>query len=409
MAGIHEKTADPFGGQIQRFAGTQKPNGVLFENAWFNNQDKLMIPTLTKLKEHIAQFQKGKTKEEIEKNSLPADIIKKLESLFDKAQQLYASAGYTTAQEGLSNAGTVKLLKYAQKEKLFYIDIISLISSDQIEELVGNPKFIFGESKDHLKFYGVKFICDGSPQGKTAYLSEPMMPESGCHNDCSGKPNIDQETLNKLVMKCYKYGVPVFAHCNGDAAIDMMITAHEYAIKTLNLPDTNRGTVIVHSQIVRKDQLEKYKKHNITPSFFTNHTFYWGDVHIRNLGKERAYFISPFNSALKLGFKPTNHTDFNVTPLNGLFTIWTAVNRVTRTGVVLGENEKISPIEALKAITIYSALAIKEQKIKGSIEKGKYADFVILNDNPLTIDPMKIKDIKVIKTIKEGRVVYENK
>jgi len=410
LAGITEKTPDPFGGQIQRIAGTKKPNGVLFENAWFNNQDKFMIPSLTKLKEHIQENNKESAKDEIKKNTLPDDIVKKLAKLFDKAQQLYASSGYTTAQEGLSNAGTIKLLKYAQKEKLFYIDILSLISDDQIEELAGNPEFVFGVNTGHLKFIGAKFICDGSPQGKTAYLSKPLMPESGCTDECSGKPNIDQNTLNKLVTKCYQNGIQVFAHCNGDAAIDMILTAHEYAIKTLNIPDTkiSRGTVIVHSQIIRKDQLEKYKQYGITPSFFTNHTFYWGDVHIRNLGKERAFFLSPFNTAMKLGLKPTNHTDFNVTPLNGIFTIWTAVNRVSRTGVILGEDEKISPLEAIKAITIYSAIAIGEQKYKGTIEKGKFADFVILSGNPLTIDPLKIKDIKILKTIKEGRVVYAN-
>ena len=125
-----------------------------------------------------------------------------------------------------------------------------------------------------------------------------------------------------------------------------------------------------------------------------------------NLCKERAFFISPLKAALDSGIVFSNHTDFNVTPLNAIFTIWTAVNRVSRTGVIIGPDQRITPYEALKAITINSAYEIGEQKIKGSIEPGKLANFAILSDNPLSVETMKIKEIRVTGTIKEGKSVY---
>ena len=166
-------------------------------------------------------------------------------------------------------------------------------------------------------------------------------------------------------------------------------------------------TVVIHSQFVRPDQLQKYKQYGFIPAYFTNHAFFWGDVHLENLGEERASFLSPMKTSMDMGIVCTNHTDFIVTPLNQLFLTWTAVNRTTRSGKVLGEAERLSPWEALKCITINSAYQHKTEKIKGSIAVGKLADFVVLSDNPLTIDPMKIKDIEVLKTIKEGKVIFE--
>jgi predicted amidohydrolase YtcJ len=186
----------------------------------------------------------------------------------------------------------------------------------------------------------------------------------------------------------------------------MIIDSHEKVIAELGLPDTNRGTVVIHAQFIRQDQLSKFKQHHIFPSFFTNHCYYWGDVHMVNMGKERTFFLSPLKAALDSGIIFTNHTDFNVTPLNALFTVWTAVNRVSRSGVVIGPDQRISPYEALKSITFNSAREIGEEKTKGSIEPGKFADLVILSDDPLKIDPSMIRDIKVLTTIKEGKIVF---
>jgi predicted amidohydrolase YtcJ len=171
--------------------------------------------------------------------------------------------------------------------------------------------------------------------------------------------------------------------------------------------DADRRTVIIHSHFVRKDQLEKYKKYKISPSFFTNHAYFWGDAHVANLGEERAFFLSPIHTAESMGIIYTNHTDYTITPINQLFTVWSAVNRLSRSGKVIGINERATVYQGLKAITINGAYQYFEEKTKGSLKEGKLADLVILDENPLKVDKMKIKDILVLETIKEGESVYK--
>jgi predicted amidohydrolase YtcJ len=165
-------------------------------------------------------------------------------------------------------------------------------------------------------------------------------------------------------------------------------------------------TTVIHSQFARIDQLEKYSNYKIGASFFTEHCFYFGETHLKNRGKEQAYFLSPMRTALSMGIPCANHTDFNVSPIDQMFVMWSAVNRVSRGGEVIGPDERITPLEALHAITLGSAHMYQEENTKGSLVAGKLADLVILDRNPLTVDPMTIKDIKVLETIKEGKTIY---
>ena len=110
---------------------------------------------------------------------------------------------------------------------------------------------------------------------------------------------------------------------------------------------------------------------------------------------------------IDLGLRPTNHTDFVVTPLDQMFVVWTAVNRISRSGAVIGADQRVSPYEALRAITVDAAAQYCEAGLKGTLTAGKLADLVVLDGNPLTVDPMAIKDIGVVETIKEGRTVYQ--
>jgi predicted amidohydrolase YtcJ len=209
------------------------------------------------------------------------------------------------------------------------------------------------------------------------------------------------------MLACYKNNVQLFSHCNGDASIDMMIKGHEFAIRALGDSTSDRRTVIIHSQIMRPDQMNAYKKYNMLPSFFTNHTYYWGDVHIANLGKERASYLSPLRAAFDQGIMATNHTDNIVTPMDQMFLLWTSVNRISRNGVVVGEAQRITPYEGLKALTINGAHEYFEEGAKGSLKAGKLADLVILDRNPLKVDKAAIRDIKVVETVKEGKTVYK--
>jgi predicted amidohydrolase YtcJ len=207
--------------------------------------------------------------------------------------------------------------------------------------------------------------------------------------------------MNAVVKKAYEQDAQVLVHCNGDATIDMLLTAH----KAAGAP-RDRRTTVIHSQFVRRDQLDDYVQLGVNPSFFTNHAFFWGDVHVRNLGRERAYFSSPMKTARSLGLRMTNHSDFLVTPLDTMFILWSAVNRLSRSGQTIGPDERISVLDGLKALTIDGAYQYFEEDRKGSITAGKLADLVILSANPMKVDPATIKDIRVLETIKEGRTVF---
>jgi len=208
------------------------------------------------------------------------------------------------------------------------------------------------------------------------------------------------------MKQCYEKNIQLFTHANGDGAIDLFLDTHQSVIDSMeNVPEDLRS-VIIHSQFVRPDQLDLYKKHKMIPAYFTNHAFFWGDTHYENLGEERSYFLSPMKTTMDMGIVCTNHTDFPVTPIDQLFLLGTTVNRTSRSGRVMGKDQQLSPYEGLKAITINSAYQHKQEHLKGSIKAGKLADFVILAENPLTVAADKIKDIMVLETIKEGETIY---
>ena len=163
---------------------------------------------------------------------------------------------------------------------------------------------------------------------------------------------------------------------------------------------------MIHSQFVRKDQLDKYLQYRMRPSFYTLHTYYFAEAHIAQRGREQAMYISPMRDAIDAGLHPTNHTDFVVAPLDQMFMLWSAVNRISRAGAEIGPDQRVTPMEGLKAMTIWAAEQYGEQASKGSLEAGKRADLVILDQNPLKVEPMAIKDIKVVETIKDGRTIY---
>lgn len=377
---VTAESKNPEGGNIDRYPGTQEPNGLVQETA--------MYPFV---------------------GNMLQILDSKSASFFEATQDYYAQHGITTAQDGLIGRHKIDFYKKMAEEGKLKIDLIALAGFSELETNVKDSLFTFNVYNKGFKTQGTKIVADGSPQGKTAFFTKPYLtPVPGCDQECTGLPSLSQEALDQLVMVGYENEVQLFIHCNGDAAIDMVIKAHENACEKLNQPvDKDRRTVIIHSQFVRPDQLETYVKYKMLPSFFTNHAYFWGDVHMENLGEERASFLSPIATADKMGIKYTNHSDATVTPINPMMTVWSAVNRESRSGVVIGEKERATPYQALKAITINAAYEHFDEDVKGSLKEGKLADFVILEKNPLKEAPEKLKDIKVLKTIKEGSVIFE--
>lgn len=337
--------------------------------------------------------------------SKPLPLEQEFEKLIN-AQKDFAAFGVTTATEHLATLDKINLLKNAAQKNKLILDIIVLPAYLYAKDLIENKKLNWGTYYNRLKFQGIKITTDGSPQGKTAYLSAPYLtPVDGCTKECKGFPAMTQDMINDLFLLCYKNNVQLYSHCNGDASIDMMIKAHEFAVGILG--DKDRRTVIIHSQIMRPDQMQKYKEYKLFPSFFTNHIYYWGDIHTENLGTERANYLSPMKDAFDNNIICTNHTDCPVTPMDQLFLLWTSVNRISKTGKIIGAEQRITPYQGLLALTINGAYECFEEKTKGSIKVGKVADLIILDKNPLKINPLEIKDIKVKQTFKAGKSIYK--
>lgn len=383
IVGVDANTPDPAGGVIERKQNSTEPTGLFQEKA----QGLIRI--------NIGESEKKSIEERL--------------AQLKEQQDYYASFGVTTAQDGSSGFESLELLREAAKRGELFIDIEALPSYGIVDKVLNNPNYQYGVLKNHFKINGFKLVSDGSPQGKTAFFAKAYLTEvPGCnHTECKGYPVVTQEQFNEAILKGFKNNLQTYVHCNGDAAIDMYITAVENANKVLGTTSTNRRPVVIHSQFVRPDQLDKYKELGLLPSLFSNHAFFWGDVHERNLGYDRAQFLSPLKTAIKKGIVATNHTDFGVTPINQLFLLWTSVERKSRSGKVIGPDERLTPIEGLRAITINGAYEYFEEKTKGSIETGKLADLVILSDDITTIDPSKIKEVQVLETIKEGKTVFK--
>jgi len=334
---------------------------------------------------------------------MPAPTEQEQLDSFDTAQTLYASNGYTTVQDAPMEPATRPLYRKAAEQGRFYIDFVGYVNALEFIDVLKNEAEPFkGGYHQRYRIGGIKIVTDGSPQGKTAFWTEPLLtPGPSGETDWRGEPNVSPEELNEYVKLAYDNGIQVLTHCNGDAAIDMMLDAH----KAAGAP-AGKNTVIIHSQCVRRDQLDLYADYGFSASFFTNHTFFWGDEHVANLGQERGSFISPTGSAKARGIRFTNHSDFAVTPLNTMFILWSAVNRVSRSGKVLGPDERLAPWDALRALTIDAAHQYGEEPQKGSLEAGKLADLVVLDRNPIKVAPDDIKSIKVMETFKEGRSVW---
>ena len=172
------------------------------------------------------------------------------------------------------------------------------------------------------------------------------------------------------------------------------------------MPADRIRPVMIHAQLLRPDQLPMTAACGILPSFFVDHVYYWGDIHMQNFGLQRAAMISPAGSALRQGIRFTLHQDAPVCEPDMLHTVWCAANRQTRSGICLGRQEQIPVLEALKAVTIYAAYQYFEEAEKGSLTEGKRADLAILDQNPLKVPKDAVKDIKVLATIKDGQSIY---
>ncbi|MBO3444475.1 amidohydrolase [Clostridium sp. CCUG 7971] len=374
----------PEGGVVRTVSPDSKEaNGVLEENAILDSEKKKVVIS--------PGFE---------------DVLRAVE----RVQKVYASLGVTTTQDAsveLANGYTHILETCANTGKLI-IDIMGLATQPVTTKLMTNEGTPKREYKNHYKLAGGKTWLDGSPQGFTAWLSEPyhVVPEGQSADYCGYGTQTD-EVVTQYFVDCINLNIQVHVHVNGDEACAQFLRCYKNAMEI-----TGHGAelrpVMVHCQALRKDQLDDVIAVGAVPTFFNDHVAFWGDLHHDQVfGPERAQNISPIGWALEKGIKFTLHQDPPVKMPNQIFAIHTAVNRMTESGRVLGEHQRIPVIEAIKAVTINGAYQYFEEDIKGSIETGKLADLVILDKNPLEVEASEIKNINVLETIKEGNSIFK--
>jgi predicted amidohydrolase YtcJ/heat shock protein HslJ len=374
---ISVETETPAGGVIVRKPGTKEPWGLIMETAF--------LPVVAKSEPMTAQREINATR---------------------AGQMLYAENGVTTAHEGATHFPQIQTIQRASDAGANIIDVVAYpFITDADKVLAEYPLEKWTKYENRFKLGGVKITLDGSPQGRTAYFTTPYLTggPSGEKN-WKGEPTFPQDLANKMFKKVYEMNVPLLVHCNGDASIDAFLTSYELARAGDYSKPWNVTTI--HTQFIRKDQIAKFVQYKIRPSFYTLHTFYFADAHIANRGREQAMYISPMRDAIDAGLRPTNHTDFVVAPLDQMMMLYSAVNRISRAGAEIGLDQRVTPYEGLKCMTEWAAEQYGEQASKGTLEAGKRADLVILNKDPLKVDPKAIKDIKVVETIKDGVSIF---
>jgi predicted amidohydrolase YtcJ len=374
--GYTAASKDPVGGVIRRRPGSREPNGVNEELAHFAYAFGAVSPKSQEDKDYF----------------------------LTRGLELAKSFGFTTAIEGRAQRANHESFVDAAARGLLDIDVLSYI--DYTDRAILDTD-VSRTYKNRYRAAGMKITLDGSAPGRTAWLTTPylLLPPGAKAGYTAYGAIPDTKVLAALVDEAYGKKWPTHIHANGDAAVDQLIAAVTPALAKYGPAD--RRTVMIHGVLMRKDQLPTLKSLQVMPSLFPMHTFYWGDWYGEIIGPERAQQIAPIGSALRLGMFPTSHSDAPVALPNLMQVMWATVNRVSRSGKVIGPDERLTPIDALKAITLWSAMQSFEDATKGSIEVGKLADFAVLDRNPITSDPATINTIKVMETIKEGTSVYK--
>lgn len=376
--GIDESTPDPEGGVIQRDPTSpdgRRPNGVLEETA---SRQVLL-------------------------KALDIGITDGIRMTTHAARE-YLQAGVTTASAGGMPLGLAKLLGPLSQLNVFpqRVALFPLLEEVESEVLSGEwrPEAM---AAGRLSLPRVKIIADGSIQGYTGYLSEPYYEPYKGDVLYRGYPSVSRDDLFRQVEGLHIQKIQYAIHVNGDASVEDALDAIEAAQQSQPWPDAR--PLFIHAQMSREDQIQRMAQLGVTPSFFSSHTYYWGDRHAAIfMGPERAANMSPAGWALDAGIRYSAHADTPVTPMLPLQVVWSQVNRITTGGAVLGRHQRVAPMAALRAVTIDAAWQVFMDDSVGSLEPGKLADMVVLSGSPL--ESLDVRELLVERTFIGGAEVY---
>jgi len=375
-AGITPASDDPPGGRIRRDPASGEPDGLLEEAARF-----LLLPN---------PF-----------GNLDAAGYR---AAFTTAATMYLAQGVTTAQDAYADRDAIALLAGFAQDPVRQPRLIVLPELKTGLALARGDYALPPSDPSWLRIGAVKLMADGSIQGYTGHLREPYHVPPVDDPDYRGYALVPPESLTATVTLLHAAGLQLAIHGNGDAAIDAILDALEHA--QAKQPRDDARPIVIHAQMAQEQQLDRMARLGAIPSFFALHTWYWGDRHSeRFLGPKRAARISPAQSAVARDIPFTLHTDTPVVPLEPMRLWSAAVNRTTTSGRVLGADQRISVLQALRALTINAARQHFLDQERGSIEPGKHADLVILSGDPRAV-PSRIAELVVSETLLGGQTVY---
>ncbi|MGI1660693.1 amidohydrolase [Palleronia sp. KMU-117] len=376
VVGFDAQTAERPGGVIRREAdGT--PNGVLEETPFF----EALMGLLGALDENAMRV------------------------MFRAGTELLASYGYTTGQDGRSSAGQAQIMQAVATEEGLDIDVVSY------PDILMDRDFILANARrdyvDGFRVAGAKLTIDGSPQGFTAFRDRPYYnPPPTFRGDYVGYTAASNDQVFDAIDWAFANDIQILTHSNGEGASDILIAAIRQATEVHGPAD--RRPVLIHGQFQREDQVQAFVDLGVFPSLFPMHTFYWGDWHRdRTVGPVLAENISPTQWYLTRGSMFSSHHDAPVAFPDSMRILDATVTRRSRSNDIIGPDQRVDVITALKAMTIWPAFQHFEEDRKGSIEVGKLADFVILSDDPTAVDPETLDSLTVMRTIKGDQVVYD--
>ena len=379
LFGITKSTENPKGGWIDRDA-SGKPTGKLEENAWFELAAK--------------------------KTPLPTDAGR-IQTLLKKGIKIFNEYGITAVHDaavGIGGNGASVIEAYQALGKNGELNLRAFISWMMAADPDYRPEQIDGVGMGARKVVvgGVKLFVDGSIQINTAALRAPYKNKP----NFKGEMVMTQGEIEAEILKYHQRGEHISVHANGDAAIEAVITAVEKAQQIHHRADTRH--MLIHCQMAQPDHIQRMKSTGMIPSFFGMHINYYGDRHANVfLGQERAARLDPCGDADRAGLDFTLHTDSPVMPPWVMESMGTAVTRKTQNGLVLGEDQRISPLKALAAYTTMAAKCSYSENQRGSIGVGKLADFTLLSQDITQCDPEAIQNTQVLKTIVDDRTVFE--
>ncbi|MCT8160423.1 amidohydrolase [Pseudoruegeria sp. SHC-113] len=375
-AGITADSENPPGGIIRKAQATGEPTGVLEENAHFVALGALLSKVDA---EGFIGFAEA-------------------------GSRMWASFGYTTAQEGRAAPAFIQIAQEAAARGLLLNDVVLypdvLLDKDAILQSASR------EYENNLRVGGAKLTIDGSPQGFTAYRDQPYYDPIGDYPPgWIGYSAVTMEQVVDSMDWAFANNIQILTHSNGERASDMLLSAIANAEAKHGPAD--RRTVLVHGQFLREDQVDKIKALDVFPSLFPMHTFYWGDWHRDfTVGPKLADNISPTGWLRQRDMIFGSHHDAPVALPDSMRILDATVTRRSRSGDIIGPTQRVDVITALKAMTIWPAYQHFEEDQKGSIAPGKRADFVVLSSDPTAVDPETLDQIRVRATIKDGEVIY---